>query len=76
MFVSHEVSLRENALITKVKESLSSTEKKKTLTLRFEPFILAEETKDEHTAQMFVSAPRRQISQRSAVRSTNDAAAG
>ena len=57
VFVSHE-AVEENALITKVKESLSSTEKKKTLTLRFEPFILAVETKDEYTAQMFVKCAR------------------
>ena len=66
VFVSHElVEDDASSMIEKIRESLKSNgarigvgERGKTLTLRFEPFILAVETKDERTAQMFVKCAR------------------
>ena len=69
VFVSHELVEEDDAIrsmIEKMRESLKSNgariigdgERGKTLTLRFEPFILAVETKDERTAQMFVKCAR------------------
>ena len=76
VFVSHELVVKEeeeeerSLMVEKMKESLRKSSS--TLTLRFEPFILAVETKDEHTARMFVKCARDAGYRESGVVSTVD----